>query len=348
MMLRKTILFILCLVMISSAYAAEEIPTQAWYCRIRMYPEIPEKTMEQLFSPYMASDCDVHYEENSAWCEPLIPGGERGWLIPNVIIEDNERIRTCRAIAEQLLQTTYPEDEPELITAMPYRRFKEWDIRSEGWELKNGQWYYLGRPLTQGLEKAITAAWLNNADRRERTEMMNPDWIVLQYHPGKVCGLPTGIWLDDGKEYMDFCLTAFIFDSENHVVSAYLGGNFSAEPFRETAVTVMEEEAIRLAREHVIRKNTVADWQYRGWETMDDPTVYDHLLQILGYSSIREQGVPGDTVRLVMAVNRKGQLQPAWECSESYNLMVDDEILQQSQGPFFFYLSAEDGSLLNP
>ncbi len=81
---------------------------------------------------------------------------------------------------------------------------------------------------------------------------------------------------------------------------------------------------------------------------MDDPGVYDHLLQELGCSSIREKMVPGDSARLVMAVNRKGQLQPAWECTEHRNLLMDDEVVQQSSGPLFFYLSAEDGLPLNP
>ena len=347
-MLRETILCILCLLMISSACAAEEIPAQAYYCSIRMYPEIPAKNMKQMFSDYMVPGCEVYCEENETWCRSLLDGGDGGWLIPDAIIDDNERIRACREIAERLLHTAYPDDEPELVTAMPYRTFKECEIRTEGWELKDGQWYYFGRPLTQKLEAAITDAWLIAADRRERTEKLNPDWIILQYHPGKVCGLPTGIWLDDGKEYMDFCLSVFIFDAENHVVSAYLGGGFSAEPVRETTVTITEEEAIRLARDLVNGKNWVADWKNRGWETMDDPGVYDYLLQELGCSSIREKMVPEDSVRLVMAVNRKGQLQPAWECTEHYNLLMDDEVIQQSSGPFFFYLSAEDGSPLNP
>ena len=77
---------------------------------------------------------------------------------------------------------------------------------------------------------------------------------------------------------MEFCLSVFIFDAENHVVSAYLGGGFSADPVRETTVTVTEEDAIRLARDFVNGRNEVADWKYRGWETMDDPGVYDHPL----------------------------------------------------------------------
>ena len=59
--------------------------------------------------------------------------------------------------------------------------------------------------------------------------------------------------------------------------------------------------------------------------------------------------VSGKTARLVMAVNKKGRLQPAWECSEYYELLKDNEVIQEHhQGPWNFYISAEDGSLLNP
>ena len=150
--------------------------------------------------------------------------------------------------------------------------------------------------------------------------------------------------LDNGQEYMPFCLTTFIFDAGNHIVSVNLGGSFTANPVRETVVKITVEEALRIAAE----KNDgteIYDWRIRGWEG----NAYDFLLKELGCSSIRMRMVSGKTARLVMAVNKKGRLQPAWECSEYYELLMDNEVIQEHhQGPWNFYISAEDGSLLNP
>ncbi|MBO4471352.1 MAG: hypothetical protein J5841_06330 [Clostridia bacterium] len=342
-MLKKIILCVLCLLTIFSACAAEELPSRVYECKIHMYPDLPENTMKALLSEYMVPGCEVTYEENMAWCGSLTISGYGWYRSAEAVTEDSERIRKCREIAEKVLHTAYPESEPELITAMPYQDYEvKCTERSECFDLKDGRWYYMGRPLTQELEGALTAARLNGARERERIEQIDPDWTVLQYHPGPVCGLPVGLWLE--QEYTDFCLTSFIFDAENHIVSVNLGGSFTAEPVRETAVKFPAEEAIRLAAE----KNDgteIYDWRTRGWEG----NAYDVLLKELGCASIRIRMVSDEAARLVIAVNKKGRLQPAWECSEHYELLMDDEVIQEyHQGPWYFYISAEDGSLLNP
>ena len=344
-MLKRIILCLLCLLTAVSGCMAEELPSQAYECEIRMYPDLPEKAMKALLSEYMVPGCEVTYGENMAWCDELLMSGYGWHRSAEAVTEDSERIRNCRETAEKLLRTAYPDNEPELITAMPYQDFEAKTMeRSECFELKDGQWFYMDRPLTHELEGALTAAQLNGARERERIEQIDPDWTILQYHPGPVCGLPVGLVLDNGQEYMPFCLTTFIFDAGNHIVSVNLGGSFTANPVRETVVKITVEEALRIAAE----KNDgteIYDWRIRGWEG----NAYDFLLKELGCSSIRMRMVSGKTARLVMAVNKKGRLQPAWECSEYYELLMDNEVIQEHhQGPWNFYISAEDGSLLNP
>ena len=52
---------------------------------------------------------------------------------------------------------------------------------------------------------------------------------------------------------------------------------------------------------------------------------------------------------LVMAVNRKGQMVPAWEFAESYSVVADGKVIKEHQfaTDYYFYLSAEDGTLIN-
>ena len=344
-MLKRMMLCLLCLLTAVSACMAEELPSQAYECRIRMYPDLSEKTMRELLSEYMVPGCEVTYDENMAWCDELLMSGY-GWNLNSAAeIKDSGRISQCRETAERLLLTAYPDNEPELITAMPYQDFEVKAMeRLECFELKDGKWYYMDRLLTHELEGALIAAQLNRAVERERIEKIDPDWTILQYHPGPVCGLPVGVYLDNGKEYMEFCVSVFIFDAENHIVSVHLAGSFTAEPVEETAVTVTREEAFWLAAGQV-DESEAFDWRIRGW----NGNAYDVLLKELGCTSIRSRMAPVASARLVMAVNKKGRLQPAWECCESYELIIDDEVVRkQSQGMFYFYLSAEDGSLLNP
>ena len=342
-MLKRIILCLLCLLTAVSGCMAEELPSQAYECEIRMYPDLPEKAMKALLSEYMAPGCEVTYDENMAWCDELLMSGYGWHRSAEAVTEDSERIRNCRETAEKLLRTAYPDNEPELITAMPYQDFEAKTMeRSECFELKDGQWFYMDRPLTHELEGALTAAQLNGARERERIEQIDPDWTILPN--SRLRFLRFGLVLDNGQEYMPFCLTTFIFDAGNHIVSVNLGGSFTANPVRETVVKITVEEALRIAAE----KNDgteIYDWRIRGWEG----NAYDFLLKELGCSSIRMRMVSGKTARLVMAVNKKGRLQPAWERSEYYELLMDNEVIQEHhQGPWNFYISAEDGSLLNP
>ena len=139
-------------------------------------------------------------------------------------------------------------------------------------------------------------------------------------------------------------MSVFIFDAENHIVSVHFGGNFTTEPAEETEVRVTKEEALRLTAGQT-DESAAFDWRIRGW----NGNAYDVLLKELGCTSIRSRMAPVASAHLVMAVNKKGRLQPAWECCESYELIIDDEVVrEQSQGMYYFYLSAEDGSPLNP
>ena len=333
-MLKKMILCMLCLLMISSACLAEELPAQVYTCKISLLPEISEETMETVFAAYMVPGSEKHYDYNFAWCPSLIMGGE-GWYPSPRVAENNDRIRNCREIAEKLIHTVYPDEEPELVTAMSYRAYLEWDLkRSLNFELKDGQWYYLGKPVTPEMEETLKAAGLSHAGDRARMEAFDPSWTILHYHSGDVCGLPVGWQYDAGNTF------AFIFNGENQLVSVMLGRSFAAEPVKETSIRISREEALQLAREHAAKQQGY-DW--RGY--VGEP--YDDLLKELGYTLIRSETVSEDEVRLVMVANDKGQLQPVWECFESFHVIADGEVIQEHfQEPMAFFLSAEDGTPL--
>lgn len=331
-MLKRIILCLLCLLMVSSACPAEELPAQVYTCKINLLPEIPEETMETVFEAYMVPGSEKHYDYNFAWCPSLITEGE-GWYPSPRITEDNERIRNCREIAEKLLHTAYPDEAPELVTAMSYRAYLEWELKATlNFELKDGQWYYLGKPVTPEMEETLKAAGLSHADDRARMEAFDPSWTIIHYHSGAVCGLPVGWQYDAGNTF------AFIFNGENQLVSVMLGRSFAAEPGKETSIRISREEALQFAREYAAKEQGY-DW--RGYVGVP----YDDLLKELGYSSIRSEMVSEDDVRLVMIANDKGQMQPAWECLESYNVIADGEVIQEHfQEAMAFFLSVEDGS----
>ena len=333
-MLKRMFLCLLCLLMISSACPAEELPAQAYTCKISLLPEIPEETMKTVFAAYMVPGCEAEYCEGFAWCPSLIMSGE-GWYPSPRVAEDNERIRNCREIAEKLLHAVYPDEKPELVTAMSYRAYLEWELKTRlNFELKDGQWNYLEKPITPEMEETLKTAGLSHADDRARMEAFDPSWTILHYHSGNVCGLPVGWQYDAGNTF------AFIFNGENQLVSVMLGRSFATEPVKEASVRISREEALQLAREHAAKQQGY-DW--RGY--VGDP--YDDLLKELGYSSIRSEMVSEDEVRPVMVANDKGQLQPAWECLESFRVIADGEVIQEHfQGPMAFFLSAEDGTPL--
>ena len=259
-----------------------------------------------------------------------------GWYPSPPVAEDNERIRNCREIAEKLLHTVYPDEDAALVTAMSYRTYLEWELKTTlNFELKDGQWYFLGKPVTPEMEETLKAAGLSHADDRAEMEAFDPSWTILHYHSGNVCGLPVGGQYNAGNTF------AFIFNGENQIVSVMLGRSFSTEPMKEAAIRISREEALQLAREYTAKEQGY-DW--RGY--VGDP--YDDLLKELGYSSIRSEFVSEDDVRLVMVANDKGQLQPAWECLKSFNVIADGKVIQEHfQGPMAFFLSVEYGSLLN-
>lgn len=334
-MLKRIIICTLCLLLISSVCQAEEFPAQVYTCKISMLPEITEETMETVFSAYLVPGSEKHYDYNFAWCPSLIMSGE-GWYPSPPVAEDNERIRNCREIAEKLLHTVYPDEDAALVTAMSYRTYLEWELKTTlNFELKDGQWYFLGKPVTPEMEETLKAAGLSHADDRAEMEAFDPSWTILHYHSGNVCGLPVGGQYNAGNTF------AFIFNGENQIVSVMLGRSFSTEPMKEAAIRISREEALQLAREYTAKEQGY-DW--RGY--VGDP--YDDLLKELGYSSIRSEFVSEDDVRLVMVANDKGQLQPAWECLKSFNVIADGKVIQEHfQGPMAFFLSVEDGSLLN-
>ena len=331
--MKKLFLCLLCLTVLLTAGMAEELPEKAYYCSIRVNPDIPEEIMRNVFAAYMAAECETEFEDNHAWCPSLITSGE-GWYPSPPVAEDNERIRNCREIAEKLLRDALPSCEPELVTAMPYRDYQEWELKTLlNFELKDGQWHYLGKPVTPEMEETLKAAGLSCADDRARMEEFDPSWTILHYRPS-VCGLPYG-W-----EYDAGCTCAFIFNRENKLVSVMLGTDFSAEPVKEAAIRISREEALQLAREYAAKEQGY-DW--RGY--VGEP--YDDLLKELGYSSIRSQWVSEDTARLVMAADSKGELRPVWECGISMQVIADGEVIQEHfQGPTGVFFSAEDGSAM--
>ena len=95
-MLKRIILCLLCLLTAVSGCMAEELPSQAYECEIRMYPDLPEKAMKALLSEYMAPGCEVTYDENMAWCDELLMSGYGWHRSAEAVTEDSERIRNCR------------------------------------------------------------------------------------------------------------------------------------------------------------------------------------------------------------------------------------------------------------
>ena len=342
--MKKIIVLVLCLMTAVSACLAEEMPADVYSGKVKMYKKIPEKTMEKVFSGYMVPDSEKVFADNSAWSmNPVIHNGE-GWIvIPDPEIVDNERTRACREIAETLLETVYPEGEMELIAAMPCRDFLERDFESwDFWDLEDGQWYYLGKAETPGLAKVLEVMHGDRGERWERIDEFNPDVTILQYHPAPVCGLPVGLY-SSRTEDPSFCLNTFIFDADNYLVSASLGGGFTFEQGEKDALTVTEEQAMAIARQMPVRASLSSyDWR----EYADGP--YDELLKELGYAEIRHEFVNKQSVRLVMAVDSKGNIRPAWEGCEVMNVVADGKTVKECYDAItYFYISAEDGSLLN-
>ena len=341
--MKRIIALVLCLMAVVSACMAEEMPAGVYTGRIKMYGKIPEKTMETVFSGYMVPDSEKVFADNSAWSkDPVIFNGE-GWdVIPDPEILDNERTRACREIAETVLETVYPEGEMELIAAMPCRDYIERDFeRWDFWDREDGQWYYLGKALSPGLEKVLEAMQRTCGERRERIEEFNPDVMILQYHPAPVCGLPVGLH-SYRTEDPSFCLNTFVFDANNYLVSARLGGGFTFEPGKEALITVTEKEAEAIAAQTpVLPSLSSYDWR----EYAIGP--YDELLKELGYAEIRHEFVNKQSLRLVMAVDSKGNIQPAWEGWEVMNVLADGKIVKECYDALtYYYISAEDGSRL--
>ena len=349
-MTKRIILCVLCLMMIASACLAEELPAKATCYKIKLNRNIPEKTMKQVFAEYMVPGCEVEYDEYRASCPSLINGGT-GCFLTYPEIEESERVSACREIAEKLLHTVYPDQEPELISAMPLRDnllHNLYDFTTFEW--KEGQWYYLGHPLTHELEGVLKASYNDYTDFRKQIEETDPSWILLQYHPGAVDGLPVGMDWPDSEYNMPHCMSTFIFDGEKHLISVFLGGSFTMTPGKEKEIRITKEEALQLAREYNAKENATGQ-SYRGYDWGEDHTseAYNLLLQTLGYSSLRsEMALEEDSGCLVMAVNQKGQLEPAWEFAESYRVLADGKVIKEHQFAtgYYFYLSAEDGKLI--
>ena len=349
-MMKRIILCALCLMMIASACLAEELPAKATCYKIKLNRNIPEKTMKQVFAEYMVPGCEVEYDEYRASCPSLINGGT-GCYLTYAEIEESERVSSCREIAEKLLHTVYPDQEQELISAMPLRDNLLHDLYDfTTFEWTDGQWYYLGQPLTHELEGVLKASYNDYTDSRKQIEETDPSWILLQYHPGPVDGLPVGMDWPDSEYNMPHCMSTFIFDGDKHLVSVYLGGSFTTKPGKEKEIRITKEEALQLAREHNAKEN-VTGQSYRDFDWGEGHTsdAYNLLLQTLGYSSLRNKMVlEEDSGRLVMAVNQKGKLEPAWEFAESYSVLADGKVIKEHQFAtnYYFYLSAEDGKLI--
>ena len=343
--MKRIIVLVLCLMTAVSACMAGEAPAGVYTGKIKMYGKIPEKTMETVFSGYMVPDSEKVFTDNRAWSmNPVISSGE-GWLmIPDPEIADNERTRACREIAEKLLETVYPDGEMELIAVMPYRDFIERDFeRWDFWDREDGQWYYLGKAVSPGLEKVLEAMQSSREERRKKIDEFNPDVTILQYHPAPVCGLPVGLY-SSGTEDPSFCLNTFIFDADNYLISADLGGGFTFEQGKEAVITVTEKEAAAIAAQSpVLASLSSYDWREYAYGP------YDELLKELGYAVIRHEFVNKQSpLRLVMAVDGKGNIRPAWEGCEVMNVLADGETVKECYDALtYFYISAEDGSLLN-
>ena len=350
-MMKRIILFALCLVMAVSACLAEGTPAVSNRYKATMFNEIPEKTMKKLFTEYMAQGYRVEYDTGRAWCPDLVMGGEGTWLYGEEI-GDSEQIRACREIAENLYRAVYPGCEPELVSAMSYRDFCLRDIAFfRNLELKDGQWCYLGVPITHEMEGALKLAGLLGADSREKAEQTDPSWIILHYHPAAAGGLPLGLNIYSSERYCNnyACMTTFIFDGNNRIISADMGGCFTAEPVKEAGINVSEEEALSIARDYLAKQKAMYPTRYGfDWGAyVGEPYVYNALLKELGWSSIRaESALDEDSGRLVMFMDSKWHLQPAWEFHESMNIFADGQVVQDhfQGGMSYTYVSAEDGT----
>ena len=309
-MMKRIILCALCLMMVFSACLAEELPAKATCYKIKLNRNIPAETMREVFAEYMVPGCEVEYDEYRASCPDLINGGTGCFL-------------------------TYPDQGVD-------------DFDTYEWI--DGRWYFLGQEVTHELEGVLKAAYLAAVDSRKQIEEMDPSWILLQYHPGPVDGLRVGMNWPDSDYNMPYCMSTFIFDGEKNLITAYLGGSFTMTPGKETEIRITKEEALQLAREHNAKENATGDRGFEWDERMSDADVYNLLLKTMGYSSLRSEMVlEEDSGRLVMAVNRKGQMVPAWEFAESYSVVADGKVIKEHQfaTDYYFYLSAEDGTLIN-
>lgn len=348
-MMKRIILFALCLVMAVSAGLAEGTPTASNRYKASMFKEIPEKTMKKLFAEYMAPGYKVDYDTGRAWCPDLIMSGEGTYPFYQEI-EDNDRILACRETAEKLCRAVYPGCEPELLSAMSYRDYCLRDLtETSNMELKDGQWYYLGSPVTHGMEGALKAAGLLQADQLEKAEQTDPSWIILHYHPAPVGGLPVSIYIWPGERYCNNygCVTTFVFDGNNRIISADMGGGFTAEPVKETKITVSKEEALCIARDQFAKEKAEQPTRYGfDWRDYVGET-YDYLLKELGWSSIRAETVlEEDSGRLVMFMTSKWELVPAWEFHETMQVIADGQVIQDhfQGGMSYIYVSAGNGA----
>ena len=350
-MMKRIILFALCLVMAVSACLAEGTPAASNRYKASMFNEIPEKTMKELFTEYMAPGYKVDYDSGRAWCPDLIMSGEGTYPFYQEI-EDNDRIRACRETAEKLYRAVYPGCEPELLSAMSYRDYCLRELaETSNMKLKDGQWYYLGSPVTHGMEGALKAAGLLQAYQRDKAEQTDPSWIILHYHPAPVGGLPVSIYIWPGERYCNNygCVTTFVFDGNNRIISADMGGGFTAEPVKETEITVSKDEALRIARDQFAKEKAERPTTYGyDWGAyVGEPGVYDALLKELGRSSIHAETVlEEDTGRLVMFMTSKWELIPAWEFHGTMNVIADGQVIQDHfQGNMgYTFISAEDGT----
>ena len=348
-MMKRIVLFALCLAMAVSACLAEGTPTAASRYKASMFKEIPEKTMKKVFAEYMVPGYKVEYDSGRAWCPDLMMSGE-GCYSFFLEIEDNERIRTCREIAENLFRTVYPGCEPELVDAMSWRDYSIRDFTEKNnMKLKDGQWYYLEQPLTHEMEGALGAPGPFFAERREKLEQIDPSWIILHYHPASVEGLPVGMYIFPSERYCNnyALITTFIFDGNNRIISADMGGCFTAKPVKEVNITVSMEEALRIAREYFAKEKAERPTQYGfDWRDYIGET-YDYLLKELGWSSVRAETVlEEDSGRLVLFMTSKWELVPAWEFHETMQVIADGQVIQDHfQGYLdYIYISAEDGT----
>ena len=348
-MMKRIILCALCLMMIASACPAEELPAKATCYKIKLNRNIPEETMREVFAEYMVPGYEVEYDEYRASCPALLDGGI-GWFSTYPVIEESVQVSACREIAEKLLHVVYPDQVPELISAMPLRDNLLHDLYDfDTYEWTDGQWYFLGQAVTHELEGALKVARLAAGDSRKQIEEMDSSWTILQYHPGSVEGLPVGMDWPDSEYNMPYCMSSFIFDGEKHLISVCLGGSFTMTPGKVKEIRITKEEALQLAREHSAKENATGDRGFEWTEHVGGADAYNLLLQTLGYSSLRsEMFLEEDSGRLVMAVNQKGQLEPAWEFAESYSVLADGKVIKEHQFAtgYYFYLSAEDGKLI--